>query len=126
MDRENDLLGIRPAITLEKEPTTELEKFQSDTLRPILKFQNPVLLMNVRKQLDKRKIPFDHLPKGKKKATLQQILMTDQKFKTYLIGVVCGLFTRKEWAFYLDHQDALNKRIRDLLIQRIESQSFKI
>ncbi|MEO1438732.1 MAG: glyoxalase [Bacteroidota bacterium] len=126
MDRENDLLGIRPVIELEKEPTNELEKFQSDTLRPILKFQNPVLLMNFRQHLDKRKMRFDDLPKGKKKALIQQILMTDQKFKTYLVGIVCGLFTRKEWVFYLEHQDALNKRIRDLLIQRIESQTYKI
>ncbi|MEM6725425.1 MAG: glyoxalase [Bacteroidota bacterium] len=126
MDRENDLLGIRPHIELDKEPINVLEKFQSETLRPILKFQNPVLLMNFRQHLDKRKIPFNDLPNGKKKATVQKILMTDQKFKTYLIGIICGLFTRKEWAFYLEHQDALNKRIRDLLIQRVESQTHKI
>lgn len=126
MDRENDLLGIRPHIDIEGEPTSELEKFQSDTLRPVLKFQNPILLMNMRKVIDKRKMEFDDLSKSQKRAAVNKILMTDQKLKTYLIGVICGLFTRKEWTFYLENQDAVNKRIRDLLIQRVESQAYKI
>ena len=44
-DRPNDLLRIRPQIkkTQQFSTTSTEERFQNETLRPILKLQNPLL-----------------------------------------------------------------------------------
>ena len=45
-DRPNDLLRIRPEIkkTMEFASMSAEERFQNETLRPILKLQNPLFL----------------------------------------------------------------------------------
>ena len=56
-DRPNDLLRIRPQIkkTQQFSTTSTEERFQNETLRPILKLQNPLLLAVFHNYIEKRK-----------------------------------------------------------------------
>ncbi len=56
-DRHNDLLRIRPEIKKHQtfEATGAEERFQNNTLRPILKFQNPLLVVAFHNYIDKWK-----------------------------------------------------------------------
>jgi hypothetical protein len=44
MNRNTALLALRDTVVFEEEKGMGLEKFQANTLRPILKFQNEVIL----------------------------------------------------------------------------------
>ena len=62
-DRPNDLLRIRPQIKkIQQFPTTSPdERFQNETIRPILKLQNPLLLVVFQHYIEKRKGVFYEL-----------------------------------------------------------------
>ena len=67
-DRPNDLLRIRPQIKkIQQFPTTSPdERFQNETIRPILKLQNPLLLVVFQHYIEKRKGVFYELGVEKK------------------------------------------------------------
>ena len=52
-NRTTQLTQIRPMLDL-AEATTEIEQFQNGTLRPILKFQNPLILQLFRNFIAQR------------------------------------------------------------------------
>ena len=56
-DRPNDLLRIRPEIKKTKSFDTMgvEERFQNETLRPILKLQNPLVIEVFHNYIEKRK-----------------------------------------------------------------------
>src|SRR6056300_1813234 len=67
-DRPNDLLRIRPEIkkTQSFDTMSIEERFQNETLRPILKLQNPLLIEVLHNYIEKRKGVFYELPMEKK------------------------------------------------------------
>ena len=48
--------------------------------------------------------------------------LAEQVIKQQLIGLTIGLFTSEEFEFYLLNQSSINKRIGQLIIQRVCSQ----
>ena len=67
-DRPSDLLRIRPEIkkTQQFENMSVEERFQNETLRPILKLQNPLFLAVFHNYIEKRKGVFYSLGLEKK------------------------------------------------------------
>ena len=82
-DRPNDLLRIRPQIkkTQQFATTSADERFQNETIRPILKLQNPLLLAIFHNYIEKRKGVFYDLGVEKKLAYIENSLIKDQKIK---------------------------------------------
>lgn len=117
MNRTLSLQHIRPEITIDNSrESLDLEGFQNVTLRPILKFQNLLLLAVVNNQLSKQ---VTQLPIEKQ---LEGLIKKDAAFKQQLIGVIIGLFTVEELDFYLQYQQELNKRITQLIMKRVGDQ----
>ena len=57
--RDNQLLLLRPAITIDLDKQSlDIENFQNQTLRPILKFQNELILDLVLNHINKNEIVF--------------------------------------------------------------------
>lgn len=98
------------------------EYFQNTTLRPILKLQNDLILSAFKKYIDQNKIPFEIYSTDKKNSVIENAILKDVKFQNLLKGFVIGLFTAGEFTLYSGATSSLNKRIRSMLIERLQSQ----
>ena len=124
IERPNDLLRIRPELKKTKQflsMGTE-ERFQNETLRPILKLQNPLFISVFRNYIEKRKGVFYDLSVPKKLAYIKMALIKDQKFRNSVKGMILGQFTVKEYQTYASNSSALNKRMMNMTIERIKDQ----
>lgn len=102
------------------------EKFQNETLRPILKWQNELLLEVFRNYAYKQKGVFFSLSPEKKEAYIENVIQKDIKFRNTIKGIVIGLFSLEEFQDYIKNSSNLNKRMMNLVIERLKSQSMII
>jgi hypothetical protein len=98
------------------------EKFQNQTLRPILKLQNDLFIAVFNNHVNKHKNDFYSLSVEKKLQFIENAIQKDIKFRNSLKGIVIGLFTLSEYQVYIQNSSALNKRMMDMLIERLKSQ----
>jgi hypothetical protein len=119
--REEQLLAIRPILAIETADSSEMEQFQSNTLRPILKFQHDLFVAVFRNYIAKRKNTFATLSKGQRLAYIADSIKEDFKFKNRLLGLVIGHFTAAEFAVFSDNEAELTRRLTTLLVQRLQS-----
>ncbi len=127
MQRSQQLKELRPnipTIAIEN-ATTKLEQFQNQVLRPILKFQNDLLVAIFRRYVIKRKGVFNDLSNEKKLAYIQQVLQRDQNFRNLLVGSVVGQFTIEEYQIFSSNESKLTKRMMEMCIQRMQDQLVK-
>ena len=123
-DRPNDLLRIRPDIGKinDKVQTRAEEKFQNTTLRPIIKFQNPLLLTVFQNYIIKHKGVFYDLTLSKRLAYIENALYKDQKFRNSVKGMIIGHFTVEEYKEYIKNSSSLNKRMMNMVMNRLKDQ----
>ncbi|MBX7243265.1 MAG: glyoxalase [Bacteroidia bacterium] len=122
-ERNQLILSLRPEIPgLTGTESSPEEIFQNQTLRPILKFQNELLLQVFSHYFAQHKNAFFLLPEKKKGAYIQEIFQKDHKFTLFLKGLITGLFSTEEYLFYAENTASVNKRIVLLLMERIRSQ----
>ena len=123
-DRPNDLLRIRPEIKKTQSFDTMRieERFQNETLRPILKLQNPLLIEVFHNYIEKRKGVFYELSLEKKLDYIESSLIKDQKFRNSVKGMLIGHFTVTEYCIYKQQSSSLNKRMMNLVIERLKDQ----
>ena len=123
-DRKKILLKIRPEIKKNKPSIhiSEEEIFQNNTLRPILKFQNTILIELFIDYVKKHKKLFFELNNKLKFEFIENIINKDQKFKALTKGLVIGYFTMDEFKFYLLRTNNINKRLYSLLSSRLKDQ----
>jgi hypothetical protein len=114
---------IRPIIKgLDlKGPNSTEEKFQNETLRPILKMQHDLLVKYFRAYLLTQKCQFDNLTVLKQEAFIEAAFKRDVSFKSELKGIVIGHFTVVEFSIYSSNKSDFNKRILKMIQQRIRS-----
>uniref|UniRef100_UPI00404B8935 glyoxalase n=1 Tax=Flavobacterium sp. TaxID=239 RepID=UPI00404B8935 len=98
------------------------EKFQNQTLRPILKLQNNLLLEIFRNYATKQKGTLFLLSIEKKMHYVENAIQKDIKFRNTLKGIIIGMFTIYEYKEYIQNASNLNKRMMTMLIERIQSQ----
>ena len=120
--RDSRLVELRPALGLSTEASGTLEVFQSQTLRPILKLQNPVMLALVSVYLKKYCPRFAGLSRNEKMVYVRDLLKRDSRPKNMLVGMVAGHFTEDEFAFFVKQEPEIRRRLIDLCIQRIQDQ----
>lgn len=104
-----------------KESSVE-EQFQNQTLRPILKFQNELFLAIFKNYILEHKAKFQTYSIEKKLQFIDTSLQKDHKLRNVFKGVVLGLFTLEEYVRYNQNSSALNKRIMNMLTERLKSQ----
>ena len=98
------------------------EKFQNQTLRPILKLQNDLFIEVFKNHISKHKNDFYLYSVEKKLQFIENTIQKDIKFRNALKGIVIGLFTLDEYATYIQNSSSLNKRMMHMLIERLKSQ----
>jgi len=104
------------------EQSSSEEIFQNKTLRPILKFQNDLFIEVFMNYAVKQKGVFFTLSPEKKMAYIENTIQRDIKFRNSLKGMVIGLFTTEEYNTYIKNSSNLNKRMMNMLIERLKSQ----
>jgi hypothetical protein len=121
--KDESLLEIRGASigTITEQSSSE-EKFQNQTLRPILKFQNELFIEVFRNYAIKQKNVYFTLSPEKKENYIENAIQRDIKFRNSLKGIIIGMFTVSEYKEYIQNSSNLNKRMMNLLIERLKSQ----
>ncbi|CAI8428594.1 MAG: Uncharacterised protein [Flavobacterium sp. SCGC AAA160-P02] len=100
--------------------TSEIETFQNNTLRPIIKMQHNLLIAVFENYLQKRNIKFFDFNLNKKKNLINSMFSRDVSFKNIIIGAILGHFSMEEYHFYSKHPHEINKRISRIVQKRIE------
>jgi hypothetical protein len=117
--RSGSLLALRPTITATAHAdASAIEGFQTQALRPILKFQHAVLCRCCAHFLAETRQSLEGKTPGQQAAILGQALRNNTLHHT-LLGMVTALMTEEEYDFYLLHQKECNRRITNMLAQRL-------
>ncbi|MDG1660857.1 MAG: glyoxalase [Winogradskyella sp.] len=121
--RSKLLLKIRPEIPSAKiyESMSNDEAFQNKTLRPIIKMQNDLFVAVFKNYISKRKNVFYELTLQKQMAYIENAIHKDMKFRNSLKGMVIGQFTIEEYELYIINSSALNKRMMNIVKERLLS-----
>ena len=111
---------VRPVLkNLINSNTSLIEKFQNEVLRPIIKMQNNLLITFFKNYIKNRKIEFNKLGVEFQEKKINSILTKDINFKNILIGSIIGHFDENEIEIYLKSTSELNKRIIQIVKQRL-------
>ena len=121
--RDNNVLELRGetlgVITIQ---SSSEEVFQNKTLRPILKLQNDLFIQVFINYAIKQKGVFFGLTPEKKMSYIENVIHRDIKFRNSLKGMIIAFFTLDEYAEYIQISSNLNKRMMNMLIERLKSQ----
>ena len=120
-DRSINLNSIRPVISsaLIYDTMSADERFQNVTLRPVIKLQNELLIEVFKNYVSKHKNVFYELTLSKQLDYIENAIHKDMKFRNSLKGMVIGQFTIEEYDIYIQNSSALNKRMMNLVKERI-------
>lgn len=111
---------VRPVLkNLINSNTSDLERFQNEVIRPIIKMQNNFLVVFFEDYLKNRKIEFYILKYEDQENKINTILTKDINFKNILLGSIVGHFDDNEIKVYLKSTSELNKRIIQIIKQRL-------
>ncbi|MCB0457948.1 MAG: glyoxalase [Flavobacteriaceae bacterium] len=121
--RDDVLLSLRPTIVSAKilPGMSSDEIFQNQTLRPVTKLQNDLLLAVFKNYVAKHKNVFYDLSIEKRLDYIENAIHKDMKFRNSLKGIIIGQFTLEEYERYIQNSSALNKRMMDIVKDRLKS-----
>lgn len=121
--RDINLLELRPEIPSAKvsEGMSTAEQFQNETLRPIAKLQNYLFVEVFRNYIHKHKNTYFGFTVDKKMSFIENAIQRDIKFRNSLKGMVIGQFTLEEYEIYIQNSSALNKRMMNIVKERMFS-----
>ncbi|MDG1039474.1 MAG: glyoxalase [Polaribacter sp.] len=115
MDKKK--LSIRPELNLGS--IVEDENFQNKTLRPILKLQNDIILSVFSAFSKKQKTDTHTLNKEALNNYVNLVTKNNTVLRNQFIGIVIGQFTNNEFTTYKENDVEHNKRIVNMICQRI-------
>ena len=121
--RESFLKSLRPDVltkTIKSEMSSE-EYFQNTVLRPIIKFQNDLLIAVFLQFCTKYKNVFFDLSTEKKILYIESSIIKDSKLRSSFRDLIIGLFSVEEYSEYLKNASALNKRMTGIIKERLIS-----
>ncbi|KLT69144.1 MULTISPECIES: hypothetical protein [Flavobacterium] len=123
MDRDTFLKEFRGetlgTVSAQSSPD---ELFQNQTIRPVLKLQNDLFVAVFINYVNKNKADFYSYTVEKKLQTIENSIQKDIKFRNSLKGMVIAFFTVDEYNTYIQNSSSLNKRMMNLVIDRLKSQ----
>ena len=97
------------------------EYFQNSVLRPIIKFQNDLLIAAFLNFCTTYKNVFFELSVENKISYIENAFVKNRTFRNSLKDMIVGLFTVEEYTVYSSNASALNKRIIGIVKERLIS-----
>ena len=123
MNRADKIKECRPHIaSKESKNTSDEEQFQNEVIRPILKFQNELFIKLFLSNCKTYKINFTEFNSEKKHDYINHIFKKDFKLRASFIGTIIALFTLEEFEKYSVNRQIYNKRIIQMLTERLKNQ----
>ena len=124
MKRDSNLADIRPIIksAIINSNMSFDEQFQNATLRPVIALQNNLLIEVFKNYIVKRKNVFYELSSEKQVDYIDHAIHKDMKFRNSIKGMIIGQFTTEEYSKYITNSSALNKRMMNLVMNRLIDQ----
>ena len=98
------------------------EHFQNETLRPIIKLQNDLFIAVFKNYIKKYKCVFHGLSLEKKMDYIDNAVQKNIKFRNSLKGMIVGQFTVDEYEVYIQNSSSLNKRMMQIVTERLKDQ----
>lgn len=120
-ERDRAIQGIRPVLSVNNADSSSAELFQTETLRPILKLQNSILLAQFTKYLQKFKPTFNAYNQSTQRNYIEEVIKRDPRIKNSLIASIVSMMTLEEYDFYCANKIEANKRIVSMLVGRLQS-----
>ncbi|MBD2724628.1 hypothetical protein [Hymenobacter armeniacus] len=123
------LLALRPVVpSAEPAPADEgsVGQFLHATLRPVLKLQNDLLLAVVADFVLDHHMPLATASPTDQQRQLAELLSRNTKLRYTVVGLVSGMFTADEYAFYRAHRSELNRRLLELAQRRVLDQTAAV
>ena len=126
--RDKNIVLLRPKVNSNKNISykNDIEKFQNIVLRPILKFQNDLLVELFIFEFEKTKTKFDLINNDQKIKLIINNLKNNNKLKQILLGTIIGMFSNNNITFYKANYSKINKRIFSMLNDRLIDQLIKL
>ncbi|MFP4227520.1 MAG: VOC family protein [Salinivenus sp.] len=124
--RANRLQRVRPVLALDTSEARPVERFQNETLRPVLKLLNPTILRLVAERLVRYGGGFVNMDPADQRDRLRTLLKEDGRLKRTLLGMVVGHLTKEELETYLAHKDEVRRRTVPMLLARAQDQLAEI
>ena len=123
ISRDEILLKLRPVISNAKVTSlmSKEEIFQNRTIRPIALLQNDILVEVFKHYIKKHKNVFYDLSVEKRIDYIENAIHKDMKFRNSLKGIMIGQFTLVEHQDYVSNSSALNKRMMQIVKERLKS-----
>ena len=123
ISREEFLLKLRPIISNAKVTSlmSKEEIFQNRTIRPIALLQNDILVEVFKHYIKKHKNVFYDLSIEKRIDYIENAIHKNMKFRNSLKGIMIGQFTLVEHQDYVSNSSALNKRMMQIVKERLKS-----
>jgi hypothetical protein len=119
MDR-NQLKELRPLIpSALTENAKEIERFQNEVLRPILKFQHSFFEHYFKSNSQFLKLIQEKKSRLEFQNKISQFISNQSNIKHQLIGSVIGFLTDEELNYYHGNSAEVNKRISQMASQRV-------
>jgi hypothetical protein len=119
IERNSALLSLRPKIKTEFWNELELERFQNEVLRPILKFQNEIVLAFTVDDIKSTVKDFFEIRERNQIQHINSWFSQKQNFKTGIVCLVVALFNLDEMKLYTENKKEINKRINAMALQRV-------
>ena len=124
MNRAVKILNCRPNIhSKNSEKISSEENFQNKVLRPIIKFQNELLINLFLSNCKSNKINFTGFNAQEKKDYIEHTLKRDFRLKASFLGTIIAFFTIEEFQKYNVNKQIFNKRIIQMIIERLINQT---
>jgi len=121
MRDEKVLKNLRPTIKTQDTAITEIEIFQNEVLRPILKFQHELLLIELKESIILRNLLEKSISLETKRQQIKHYIQSNKELKYQLIGQITGLLTNSEFEFYKKNKSECDKRISSMVLDRMLS-----
>ncbi|WP_165822086.1 hypothetical protein [Hymenobacter edaphi] len=118
------LRGLRPAVDAAPASPPELtaDTLLHAALRPILKLHNARLLRLVADFARDYRLPLPGAAPADQARLLEELLRRNQRLQHTAVGLVTALLTMPEYEYYRHHRAEVNRRLLELLRQRVATQ----
>lgn len=123
MTRDKQVVNLRPVITkINSELVkSDQEKFQNEILRPIIKFQHELIIKIFNSYLQTKNINLTSMSQENRIAKITSIFQNDRSLIIELKCIVVAYFTTSEYENYTSMKSEVNKRLIQIIRERILS-----
>ena len=121
--RDKLVVNLRPVITTINSELvkSDQEKFQNEVIRPIIKFQHELIVKIFSSYLQTKNIDLTSMSPEIRSAKIKSIFQKDRSLIIELKCIIVAYFTTSEYENYTLMKSEVNKRLIQIIRERILS-----